>query len=112
MTYHSHSVGGQDLCWGEDSKVGHIGQQVDHSNQGQRDVDGSRQILVRLLQLLGHKVQVVPARVGEQPRVEGESQMPRGKVTVFHGVLHQNQNIEEEYIFKVANLVTLYLLSN
>ena len=71
-THHSHSFGGQDLSRGEHGEVGHVGEQVDDGHQRHGDADGARQVLGRLLDLLGDKVEAVPAGVAEEPGVEGQ----------------------------------------
>ena len=72
FTYHSHSLRRQNLCRGEHREVSHVGEQVDDSDHRQRDVDGPGQVLVRLLDLLGDKVEAVPAGVAEEAGVEGQ----------------------------------------
>ena len=70
---HRHGAGGEDLGGREDGEVGNVGEEVDDGDEGERDVDGARQVLVRLLQLLRDKVEIIPASKAEQTGVEGES---------------------------------------
>ena len=79
-----HGAGGEDLGWREDGEVGDVGEEVDDGDEGEGDVDGSRQVLVWLLQLLRDKVETIPASKAEETRVEGESNPAQGTRGALH----------------------------
>ncbi len=71
-TYHRNCLRAQDFRYGQGCVERHVGQDVDDGDQGAGDGDGTRQVLDGILELLDDEVQVVPAIVGEQSRVEGQ----------------------------------------
>ena len=71
LSYHCHSFGAKDL-WDTESGVEcNVGHDVDHHHQDDGDGDAPGQVLDWVLQLLYHKVEIIPAIVGKQARVEG-----------------------------------------
>ena len=71
---HGDGLRAQDLGDAERGVEGDVGEGVDHRDQDDRDADGPGQVPHRVLELLDHKVEVVPAVVSKQPRVEGQGQ--------------------------------------
>ena len=63
-------LGVDDLHGREDGEVGHEGEDVEGGREGDSDRDGERQVPAGVLDLLGDKVEVVPAVVGPQPGEE------------------------------------------
>ena len=59
-----------DLHGREDGEVGHKGEDVEGGREGDSDRDGEGQVPAGVLDLLGDKVEVVPAVVGPQPGEE------------------------------------------
>ena len=75
---HGHGAGGEDLGGREDGEVCEVGEEVDDGDERQGDVDGSRQVLVGLLQFLRDEVEVIPASKTEQTGVERERNPTKG----------------------------------
>ena len=67
-------LGAQDLRDTERGVEGDVGEGVDHRDQDDGDADGPGQVPHRVLELLDHKVEVVPAIVSKQSRVERQGQ--------------------------------------
>ena len=65
-------LGVDDLHGREDGEVGHEGEDVEGGREGDSDRDGEGQVPAGVLDLLGDKVEAVPAGVAEEPGVEGQ----------------------------------------
>ena len=69
---HGDCLGAQHLGDTERGVEGDVGEGVDHRDQDDGDADGAGQVPHGVLQLLDHEVEIIPAVVGKQPRVEGQ----------------------------------------
>ena len=65
--------GGNHVARREEGEVGYVDEDVDDGDEGYGDEDGERHVAARLLDLLGDKVELVPAIVGPQGGVAGQS---------------------------------------
>ena len=72
----SDSIATKHGGWGEDGLVRHVGQHINDSDKGKRDVDGPGQVGVGLLQLLCHEVKVIPPCIAENSLVKRHSNLP------------------------------------
>ena len=62
-----------------------VSEDVDDHHQDYGDRDAPREVLDGILELLDDKVQVVPAVVSEEPRVEGERDLGEVSLGVLPG---------------------------
>ena len=70
-------VGGDHGDGIEHREVRYVGQDVEDGDERERYVDGPREVLVRVAEFLRHEVQVIPAGVGVDARIEAHSDLSR-----------------------------------
>ena len=67
-----HGLGAEDLGHAEGGVEGDVGEGVHDRHQDDGDADGPGQVPHRVLQLLDHEVEVVPAEANPKVRNHGE----------------------------------------
>lgn len=70
-------VGGDHGDGIEHREVRYVGQDVEDGDERERYVDGPREVLVGVAEFLRHEVQVIPAGVGVDARIEAYSDLTR-----------------------------------
>ena len=76
-THHCNGVRSQHLSRCENCQIRDIGQNVQKCDDGQRQVNGARQIDEGIFEFLRHKIQVVPAGVRVDTRIKGQANLAR-----------------------------------
>ena len=82
-THHSNCIGFNHFEWRQNSQIRHISQHVNNRHQWQWYVDGSGQILERITQFFGHKIQIIPTGKRENTWVEGNCDFAGIRVGIF-----------------------------
>ena len=79
-----HRVRLRHLLRRQHRQVGHVDHDVDDGDDGQRDVDGARQVLPRALYFLVHEVQAVPTDVRVHAAVDAQNDALEGVLVARH----------------------------